>query len=189
MGGHDGRQILSSVESYDPERNVWSPVADLSVPRHGAGLGVLDRVLYCVGGRSNTGPVKTVEKYDEVTNTWSLVAEMNHSRSYHGVVCHKGRLYAVGGHDGNSLLSSMEMYDPSTNTWTLVADMSSGRMGPAVALIHRHRNYFIQNAMNDKEKRQKRKMRIERSSLIHGSRRAKSQALNKISNMKTEGKI
>ena len=91
-------------------------------------------------------------EYDEVTNTWSLVAEMNHSRSYHGVVCHKGRLYAVGGHDGNSSLSSMEMYDPSTNTWTLVADMSIGRIGLAVALIHRPRNYYIQKAINDKEK-------------------------------------
>ena len=153
----DNIYILSSVESYDPERNVWSPVADLSVPRYGAGVGVLDGVLYCVGGRSNTGPVKTVEKYDQVTNTWSLVAEMNHSRSYHGVVCHKGRLYAVGGYDGNSSLSSMEMYDPSTNTWALVTDMSVRRRGPAVALIHRPRNYHIQKAMNDKEKRQKRK--------------------------------
>ena len=123
----------------------------------GAGVGVLGGVLYCVGGCSNTGAVKTVEKYDEVTNTWSLVAEMNHSRSDHGVVCHKGRLYAVGGHDGNPSLSSMEMYDPVTNTWTLVADMSVRRRGLAVALIHRPRNYHMKKAMNDKEKRQKRK--------------------------------
>ena len=83
----------------------------------------------------------------------------------------------------------MEMYDPVTNTWTLVADMSVRRRGPAVALIHRPRNCYIQKAMNNKEKRQKRKMTIERSSQIHGSRRAKSEALNKISNMKTQGKI
>jgi len=38
VGGRDGGQILSSVESYNPERNVWSTVADLSVPREGAGV-------------------------------------------------------------------------------------------------------------------------------------------------------
>ena len=53
MGGFSySRQGLSSVESYDSERNVWSPVADLSVARLGARVGVLDGVLYCVGGGS-----------------------------------------------------------------------------------------------------------------------------------------
>ena len=81
--------------------------------------------------------LNTVEAYSEDTNTWSLVAEMNHSRYYPGVLSHEGRLYAVGGHDGHSFLSSVEMYDPQTNTWTLVADMSVGRLGSAVAVIHR----------------------------------------------------
>ena len=142
LGGYDGRQILSLVESYDPERNVWSPVADMSVPRWGPGVGVLDGVLYCVGG-FDMNALKTAEKYSEDTNTWSLVAEMNHSRYYPGVLSHKGRLYAVGGYGGidHSSLSSVEMYDPHTNTWTLVADMAVARQGSAVALIHRPRTY------------------------------------------------
>ena len=100
-------------------------------------LGVLNRVLYCVGGYSNTGQVKTVERYNEDTNTWSLVAEMNHSRDYPGVLSHQGRLYVVGGHDGHTELTSVEMYDPKANTWTLVSSMSVGRQGLAVALIYR----------------------------------------------------
>ena len=68
------------MESYDPERNVWSPVADLSVPRFGAGVGVVSGVLYCVGGSTSDGSsTNTVEKYNEDTNTWSLVAKMNSS--------------------------------------------------------------------------------------------------------------
>jgi len=137
-GWGDGIEILSSVESYDPERNVWSPVADLSVPRFGAGVGVLDGVLYCVGGKEwKDGSTNTVEKYCEDTNTWSQVVEMNHSRAWPGVITHEGRLFVVGGCSGDSYLSSMEMYDPVTNTWTLVADMSVGRCGPAVALINK----------------------------------------------------
>ena len=41
-----------------------------------AGVCVLDGVLYCVGGWSNTGALKSVERYNEDTNTWSLVAEI-----------------------------------------------------------------------------------------------------------------
>merc|ERR1712080_701155 len=108
----------------------------------GAGVGVLDGVLYCVGGSNSFGTwTNTVEKYNEDTNTWSQVAEMNHSRRYPGVLTHAGRLYVIGGYDGRSSLSSVEMYDPVTNTWTLVTDMSVGRIGPAVALIHRPWTY------------------------------------------------
>merc|ERR1712080_107688 len=104
--------------------------------------GVLDGVLYCVGGYSNNDFTNTVEKYSEDTNTWSQGAEMNHSRAYPGVLTHAGRLYVFGGVAiYGSYLSSVEMYVPVTNTWTLVADMSVERLGPAVALIHRPRTY------------------------------------------------
>ena len=83
-----------------PERNVWSPVADLSVPRFGAGAGVLDGVLYCVGGQTSNGSSTNImEKYNEDTNTWSQVARMNHIRLWPGVFTHEGRLYVVGGCD------------------------------------------------------------------------------------------
>ena len=88
------------------------------VPRYGAGVGVLDGVLYCVGGENSTGCTNTVEKYSE--DTWSQVADMNHSCQYPGVLTHTGHLYVLGGYDGDSFLSSVEMYNPVTDTWTLV---------------------------------------------------------------------
>ena len=135
MGGtSDVRQSLSSVESYDPERNVWSPVADLSVPRYGAGVGVVSGVMYCVGGQTSIGSyTNTVEKYCEETNTWSQVAEINQTSFKHEVITHEGRLYAVG------VNSSIEMYDPVTNTWTLLADKAEIKFGSAVALTYKPR--------------------------------------------------
>ena len=133
VGGKEGRQILSSVESYDPERNVWNAVADLSVPRFRAGVGVLDGILYCVGGQTSNGSTNTVDKYCEETNTWSQVVEINHTSFKHEVITHGGRLYAVG------VNSSMEMYDPVTNTWTLVADRTEYKLGSALALINKPR--------------------------------------------------
>lgn len=43
VGGYDGasRQCLSSVERYDPVKNEWQIVTDMTVKRSGAGVGVL----------------------------------------------------------------------------------------------------------------------------------------------------
>ena len=64
VGGYDGhsRQCLSSVEIYDPDKDVWTAVADMSARRSGAGVGVLGGVLYAIGGHD--GPlVRIYRKY------------------------------------------------------------------------------------------------------------------------------
>ena len=45
VGGYDGasRQCLSSVERYDPVKNEWQLVCDMTVKRSGAGVGVLGK--------------------------------------------------------------------------------------------------------------------------------------------------
>ena len=57
VGGYDGnsRQCLSSVEIYDPDKDVWTPVADMGARRSGAGVGVLHGMLYAIGGHD--GPL------------------------------------------------------------------------------------------------------------------------------------
>ena len=39
VGGYDGnsRQCLSSVEAYDPDKDVWTRITDMSARRSGAG--------------------------------------------------------------------------------------------------------------------------------------------------------
>jgi len=148
VGGHEGfgcNEGLSSVECYDPlEKDEWTYVADLSVPRYGAGVGALNGFLYCIGGANSTDKyhekrnvLKSVEKYNPDTNTWSPVAEMNESRIYPGVVSHEGRLYVVGGVGQDDILNSMEMYDPETDSWTMMAPMSNKRVWFGVALVQR----------------------------------------------------
>ena len=56
------RQRLSSVERYDPDADEWTKVADMTTRRSGAGVGVIDGLLYAVGGHD--GP--TVRKSAEV---------------------------------------------------------------------------------------------------------------------------
>ena len=50
IGGHDGEQHLESAECFDPETNVWAPVASMSVRRRGIAVGALEGAVYAVGG-------------------------------------------------------------------------------------------------------------------------------------------
>ena len=49
----------------------------MTVPRCQVGAGVLDGLLFAVGGyndMTDIGWVRTVAKYDEASNSWSFVA-------------------------------------------------------------------------------------------------------------------
>lgn len=68
------------MECYDVANDTWVAVAEMSARRSGAGVGVLDNLLYAVGGHD--GPIvrKSVEVYDPAQNTWKAVADMETCR-------------------------------------------------------------------------------------------------------------
>jgi len=104
--------------------------------RSGAGVGVLDKVLYAVGGHDGPLVRKSVEKFDPETNTWQDVADMAFCRRNAGVVAHEGLLYVVGGDDGNSNLQSVEVYCPESDSWRILsASMGIGRSYAGVSMI------------------------------------------------------
>lgn len=63
-----------SVERYNPEKNSWTRIADMISRRSGAGVGVLENVLYAVGGHDGPLVRKSCEKYSSDTDTWSAIA-------------------------------------------------------------------------------------------------------------------
>ena len=83
-GGFDGHSDLSSVERYDPVRNEWSSVANMSVPRSGFGMSTLNGKLHAVGGYDGVTYLASAEIYDSKTDTWmpsieaALPARMAH---------------------------------------------------------------------------------------------------------------
>src|SRR5207249_945974 len=84
-----------------------------------AGVGVVNGVLYAVGGTDGSGSMATVEAYDPVTNRWTTKAPMPTPRTELGVGVVNGVLYAVGG----DYLGTVEAFDPVTNSWTTKAAM------------------------------------------------------------------
>jgi kelch-like protein 2/3 len=124
------------VECYTPEIDCWTSVPDMGCRRSGAGVGVLEGILYAVGGHDGPQVRKSVEAYDPAKRMWSPVSEMTFCRRNAGVVALNGFLYVVGGDDGCSNLSSVEVYNPKTDAWTMLPScMGIGRSYAGVAII------------------------------------------------------
>ncbi|KAF7659386.1 hypothetical protein LDENG_00298550 [Lucifuga dentata] len=135
-GGY--RQVsLSSMEAYDPRRNVWLKLADMVAPCSGLAACALFGLLYTVGGRNfslqNNTESSALCCYNPMTNQWSQPASLNIPRNRVGVGVVDGSIYAVGGSQGSTHHNTVERWDPESNCWSFVCPMSVGRLGAGVA--------------------------------------------------------
>ena len=77
-------EVFNSVECYHPSLDAWRPVAEMCKRRRGVGVGVLDGVLYAVGGHDGSETLKSVEAYRPSTGVWTTMADMNLPRKLVG---------------------------------------------------------------------------------------------------------
>lgn len=61
----------------------------MNVPRSDVGVGVLNGIMYAVGGHNGAVDFNFVEAYNPSTNTWTLLSNMNKLRSYPGNLIYK----------------------------------------------------------------------------------------------------
>eukprot|EP00931_Biecheleriopsis_adriatica_P006968 TRINITY_DN10830_c0_g1_i1.p1 TRINITY_DN10830_c0_g1~~TRINITY_DN10830_c0_g1_i1.p1 ORF type:complete len:408 (-),score=60.23 TRINITY_DN10830_c0_g1_i1:44-1267(-) len=139
---------LRSCEVYDPVSNVWSPCADLQMPRAGSRVVALtEHRLAAVGGCDDVfgraEMLPTVEVYDATTCRWSLLdVQLSAPRTTAAVAALEDRRVLVIG--GAPSLSSAEVFHmpdadgvtPEGHSDVLrLPDISEGRMGcQAVAM-------------------------------------------------------
>jgi N-acetylneuraminic acid mutarotase len=117
--------------------NCWTAEAPMPAPLTASAIGVVDGILYAVGGLTSAGASGTVEAYDPRTNTWSRRASLSIPRFSLGVGVLNGIIYAVGGtQSGVNATGIVEAYDPATNTWTTKASMPSSRFALGVAVAN-----------------------------------------------------
>jgi len=128
IGGQLGSCSLNNVERYDPKTNSWEECEPLRVKRLGAGVTVLNGLIYVMGGADQVA-LKTVECYNPATNNWTFVAPMVSSRKHLGCTTYDGKIYAVGGRGDSSELNTAECYDPELDEWRTIPDMSEKRSG------------------------------------------------------------
>ena len=118
---------------------TWTAKLPIPTARAGLAVGVVDGILYAVGGDTGADPyLSLVEAYNPTTNTWKSKAPMPTARSVLAVGVVNGILYAVGGiskHVAGRILDTVEAYNPATDTWTTKAPMPTPRFGLAVGVV------------------------------------------------------
>ncbi|KAM6394838.1 kelch-like ECH-associated protein 1 [Rhynochetos jubatus] len=132
----DGNTDSASIDCYNPMTDRWSACAPMSVPRNRIGVGVIDGMIYAVGGSHGCVHHSSVERYEPERDEWELVAPMLTRRIGVGVAVLNRLLYAVGGFDGTSRLSSAERYHPEHDAWRAIAPMATIRSGAGVCALN-----------------------------------------------------
>ena len=101
-------------------QGTWdTSLSPMPTARISLGVGVINDIIYAVGGIADSGVVATVEAYDPATDIWTTKAPMPTARYDLGVGVINGILYAVGGWDSsNNALGIVQAYDPVTDTWS-----------------------------------------------------------------------
>jgi len=125
---------LASSQAF--AQDTWTTKAPMPTPRSHLAAGVVNGVLYAVGGYSNGNWLATVEAYDPTTDSWTTKAPMPTPRSHLAAGVVNGVLYAVGGYSNGNWLATVEAYDPTTNTWTTKAPMPTQRFSLAIGVVN-----------------------------------------------------
>jgi hypothetical protein len=63
IGGRDGGTYLNTVEAYDPVADSWAARPAMPTPRSALGVGVINQLLYAVGGGNNGSVFAINERY------------------------------------------------------------------------------------------------------------------------------
>ena len=95
-------------------------------PRRNHKVGVLNNMLYAVGGYDDQEMHNCVERYCPYTNSWTQVADMWIRRDGPLIGVVDGIMYVFGGSHEISegkFLQSGEAYDPNTDMWSPMPDM------------------------------------------------------------------
>lgn len=118
---------------------TWNTVASMPTARDRFGMGVVNNIIYAVGGENSgsNNALSVVEAYDPSTNTWSTEASLPTARQSLGVAVVNGILYAIGGRtSAGVVLNTVEAYNPTTNTWTTMASMPTAREDLSVGVVN-----------------------------------------------------
>lgn len=75
---------MKSVECYNPITDTWTPIADMRVRRSGVCIGVLNGVIYAIGGHDGPKIWNSAEAYRPSTGVWTSIANMHMCRRNSG---------------------------------------------------------------------------------------------------------
>src|SRR5829696_3951568 len=96
--------------------NLWTTKASMPSGRYELAAGVVNGMLYAIGGAAPDTRLATVQAYSTSSNTWITKAPLPSKRAYlNGAGTINGVLYVAGGLDvNNAETRTLFAYSPST---------------------------------------------------------------------------
>jgi hypothetical protein len=127
FGGWNGEVFENTIFTYTAGDKAWEILDQtLAAPVGFLGAGVVDNIIYLVGGYDGTQEFDTMYAFDPTTHQLTEKARLQERRGGLGVATGGRSLYAVGGGWDHSSTSS-EKYDPTTDTWTPIETPFAGQ--------------------------------------------------------------
>ncbi|XP_049603937.1 kelch-like protein 14 isoform X2 [Syngnathus scovelli] len=132
LGGEDqwnpnGKHSTNFVSRYDPRFNSWIQLPPMQERRASFFACRLDKHLYVIGGRNETGYLSSVESYNLDTNEWNYVSSLPQPLAAHAGAVHNGKIYISGGVHNGEYVSWLYCYDPLMDVWARKQDMNTKR--------------------------------------------------------------
>lgn len=133
IGGRNDRQILDSVEYYDPDLKQWKEFKPLGYPRWAASAINYKDKLFVLNGLTNKSifptPVDSIEFWDEAANAWQKSEDwkLSQSRGFAQSVVVDSFVYTLGGLWFDNKLDILERF-----SWTSGTDLLKPLPNPRV---------------------------------------------------------
>lgn len=121
---------------YEPATNSWTTKTTMLVKRKNLAAGVVNSILYAVGGDDDFTFYTTNEAYDPILDTWTGRGSMLTGRTSLAIGVVNGKLYATGGSPGGAAVATVEAYDLIADTWTARAPMLQPRYYHGAAAVN-----------------------------------------------------
>ncbi|XP_076305992.1 beta-scruin-like isoform X2 [Tachypleus tridentatus] len=144
-GKNESREILSSVEVYEPDFDQWTMVKPMPEPIMGCGAAYLEGLVYVAGGVTNSKTnrnlsiVDHVLCYDPEQNSWYKKPPLLQRRAFCAAITVKREIWICGGLSGlqeSGLLHSIdtvEVYSPRKCLWEIKFSLPTPKHAVAIA--------------------------------------------------------
>jgi N-acetylneuraminic acid mutarotase len=142
--------VINLNVTYEYNLYGWSTKNPMPTSRGDFALTSYQNKIYCIGGRTNSGPLGTNEVYDSASDSWGSKTAMPTPR--HGLDANvvNGKIYLIGGlvpedrwpnvnidiYTTFKLTNVTEVYDPATDTWTTKASIPKAAAYYASAVVN-----------------------------------------------------
>ena len=128
-GGHNGKDRLSSCESFDAKTNTFTEIGNMNVKRNAhAAVTLPDNRVFIVGGYDGPNLLHSAETFDPITKKFNTcegrttIERWGHTAN----LLSNERVLVCGGSYG-STLQSTEFYDIETDSFSAGPDLTVSR--------------------------------------------------------------